>query len=107
MYEWHYLLFARQFLGLLQVEKAILDLCAQYLRIVMISMIFSYIYNYLASILRALGDSRSPLYFLAISSILNIFGDLLLSLSFKWVLMVLHIVPHVVKQSVLYVAGSI
>ena len=54
-------LFARQFLCLLQVEKAILDLCAQYLRIVMISMIFSYIYNYLASILRALGDSRSPL----------------------------------------------
>lgn len=76
-------LFARQFLGLLQVEKAILDLCAQYLRIVMISMIFSYIYNYLASILRALGDSRSPLYFLAISSILNIFGDLLFVVKFQ------------------------
>ena len=41
-------------------------------------LVFSFMYNYLASMLRAMGDSRSPLLFLAVSTALNIAGDLLL-----------------------------
>ena len=37
---------------------------------------FSILYNYLSSILRAVGDSRTPFLFLAFSAILNIFLDL-------------------------------
>ena len=69
-------IFAKPFLQLLQVDSSILSISMSYLRIIMLSMIFSYVYNYFSNILRALGDSKSPLYFLAITSILNIFGDL-------------------------------
>ena len=37
---------------------------------------FTFLYNFFSSTLRALGDSASPLYFLIISAVLNIFGDL-------------------------------
>ena len=61
---------------LLQVDPEILAECVRYLRVIMFGLIFSFAYNYLASILRAIGDSRSPMIFLAISAVLNIFGDL-------------------------------
>lgn len=63
---------------LLRADPAIVHQAAGYLRIIMLGLVFSFIYNYLASMLRAMGDSRSPLYFLAISAVLNILGDLLL-----------------------------
>lgn len=70
------IVFAKPLLKLLQVNSSILSISTSYLRIIMISMIFSFMYNYFSNILRALGDSKSPLIFLAITSILNIFGDL-------------------------------
>lgn len=48
----------------------------QYLRIIFLGLMFTFLYNFFSSTLRALGDSASPLYFLIISAILNIFGDL-------------------------------
>ena len=71
-----FIVLAAPILRLLQVDDEILSDSVLYLRMVMIGMVFSYIYNYLASLLRAMGDSRSPLYFLAISASLNIVGDL-------------------------------
>ena len=61
---------------LLMVDPVILTECVRYLRVIMLGLIFSFAYNYLASILRAIGDSQSPMIFLAISAVLNIFGDL-------------------------------
>ena len=40
------------------------------------SFVNTFLYNFFSSTLRALGDSNSPLYFLIISAILNVFGDL-------------------------------
>ena len=48
----------------------------QYLRIVFAGLIFTFFYNFLAATMRALGDSKSALYFLMISAVLNIGGDL-------------------------------
>ncbi|MBQ7919787.1 MAG: MATE family efflux transporter [Lachnospiraceae bacterium] len=62
-------------LRLMQVDAAILPLTCGYLRIIMCGLIFSFIYNYFASIMRALGDSKSPLLFLGISAFINIVGD--------------------------------
>ena len=70
-------LFSRQIMSLLRVDPSILSLASGYLRIIMAGLIFSFIYNYLASMLRAMGDSKTPLYFLAVSTGLNIAGDLL------------------------------
>lgn len=70
--------FASQILSLLQVNPKIMTQSVSYLRTIMAGLVFSFLYNYFASILRAMGDSRSPLYFLAISAFLNIVGDLFL-----------------------------
>jgi putative MATE family efflux protein len=72
-----FILTAAQLLKIMQIDPSILDEAVRYLRVISVGLIFTFIYNYLASTLRALGDSRSPLYFLAISAFLNIFGDLL------------------------------
>lgn len=62
-------------LTILQVDAAIRPEAAAYLRIILCGLVFNFIYNYFASILRAMGDSKSPLYFLGVSAIVNIIGD--------------------------------
>lgn len=68
--------FAVPILHLLQVDASILKMTRQYLRIIFLGLMFTFLYNFFSSTLRALGDSASPLYFLIISAVLNIFGDL-------------------------------
>ena len=69
-------LLATPLLRLMQVPEEILPIAVQYLRIVFAGLIFTFFYNFLAATMRALGDSKSALYFLMISSVLNIGGDL-------------------------------
>ena len=69
-------IFAVPILLLLQVDPSIMNMTVQYLRIIFLGLMFTFLYNFFSSTLRALGDSASPLYFLIISAILNIFGDL-------------------------------
>ncbi len=72
------ILLAEPLLRLIQVPEAVIGEAGTYLRIIFLGILFTFIYNFLANTLRALGDSRTPLYFLIISAVLNIFGDLLL-----------------------------
>ena len=76
-------IFAVPILLLLQVDPSIMDMTVQYLRIIFLGLMFTFLYNFFSSTLRALGDSASPLYFLIISAILNIFGDLFLVIVLK------------------------
>ncbi len=69
-------IFAVPILHLMQVDPSILMMTTQYLRIIFVGLVFTFLYNFFSSTLRALGDSNSPLYFLIISAVLNIFGDL-------------------------------
>ena len=68
--------FAVPILHLLQVDASIMEMTRQYLRIIFLGLMFTFLYHFFSSTLRALGDSASPLYFLIISAVLNIFGDL-------------------------------
>lgn len=77
------LLLAPAFLRILQVDSTIRTEAAAYLRIIMCGLVFNFIYNFFASTLRAMGDSRSPLYFLAISAVINIAGDLIFVVCFS------------------------
>lgn len=54
-----------------------------YIYIIFLYSVVSVIYNMLAGILRALGDSKTPLYFLIIASILNIVLDLWFVITFQ------------------------
>lgn len=70
-------------LRLLATPEDILPTAAMYIRYMCIGLLFVSLYNYLASMLRALGDSRSPLYFLILSTILNVILDILFVYYFK------------------------
>ena len=77
-------LLADPLLRLLQVPAAILPIAVNYLRIVFAGLIFTFFYNFLAATMRALGDSKSALYFLMISAVLNIGGDLFFMEALGW-----------------------
>ena len=68
----------------LGVPASVLGTAVTYMRIYCIGLLFQFIYNIAAAILRAVGDSRATLYFLLISSVMNIALDLLFVLSFGW-----------------------
>ena len=65
--------FAPALLRLLSTPEDILADAAMYVRYMCISLLFVSLYNYLSAMLRALGDSKSPLYFLIISTVIGAF----------------------------------
>lgn len=69
-------------LRLLRTPENIIDDANVYISIIYAGIIATVYYNLFASVLRALGDSRSPLYFLLIASVLNIILDLVFVISF-------------------------
>lgn len=71
-------------LRLLQCPQEIMADSVLYMKTTCCGIIFVVLYNGVASILRALGDSKSPLYFLILSSIVNLVLDLLFVLCFHW-----------------------
>lgn len=77
------LLLARPLLIALKTPSDIIDMSHTYITINFIGMVCLLGYNVTASILRALGNSRTPLYFLIFSSLLNIVCDLLFVLVFN------------------------
>ena len=70
-------------LNLLGTPKEILPNSLSYIRMTCIGVPLVAVYNYSASMLRALGDSRTPLYFLICSCFLNVCMDLLFVTVFK------------------------
>ena len=62
-------------LHMLSVQSDIYANAYIYLMIIFLGIPFTLLYNYLSSILRAVGDSRTPFIFLAFSAVLNIFLD--------------------------------
>lgn len=71
-------------LRLLQVPANIFDGAYQYLSIIFAGIPFTILYNYLSGVLRSIGDSKTPFYFLAMSAVLNIFLDLFCIVVLHW-----------------------
>ncbi|MCI7131805.1 MAG: MATE family efflux transporter [Lachnospiraceae bacterium] len=66
----------KQILGVLHVGADIYEMSYSYIVIIFAGMTVAMLYNLCAAMLRAIGDSVTPLIFLGISVVLNIFGDL-------------------------------
>lgn len=64
-------------LRLMNTPEDIFEMSYQYITIICGGLTFTILYNILASLLRAVGNSKAPLYFLIISATLNIGLDLL------------------------------
>ena len=72
------IVFARPISILMQAPEEAIEQTTQYVRICGSGIFFIVAYNLLSAIFRGLGDSRSPLIFVAVACVVNIFGDLLL-----------------------------
>lgn len=78
------LLTARPSLELLGVPEEIMDDALTYVNVYYCGIIASMIYNVGTGVLRAIGDSRMPLYVLIVCCLVNIVLDLLFVLAFHW-----------------------
>jgi putative MATE family efflux protein len=67
---------APKFLQLMNCAPAIIDMATTYLRIYFLGMPIMLLYNFSASILRAVGDTKRPLIFLAIGGVINVLLNL-------------------------------
>ena len=75
--------FTYQMLNFLRTPSDIIDSAYSYLFIMFVGIFATVFYNLSSNIIRALGDSKTPLYFLIFASILNIVLDLLFILKFN------------------------
>lgn len=75
---------ARPILTMLNTPANILNTSVQYMQISCMGVIAVGTYNCISSILRAIGDSKTPLYFLMLASALNVGLDLLFITGFGW-----------------------
>lgn len=72
-------------LTVMNTPEEIFSMSARYIGILFMGIPASVLYNYSASVMRAIGDSRHPFYFLLFSSILNIALDYVLIMFLIWV----------------------
>lgn len=72
----------RPLLTLMKTPNDIFEDANTYISIIYMGSIVAFIYNMFSGILRALGDSRTPLYFLMIASILNVILDVTFVVNF-------------------------
>ncbi len=71
-------------LHFLQVPDGIYGMMREYLWIIFMGILATFLYNFYASLLRAVGDSVTPLIFLGVCALLNIVLDLVFVIQFRW-----------------------
>ena len=73
---------ARYWLEIMGTTSDVIDLATIYLQIYFSGMIFNMLYNFGAAVLRAIGETKKPLYFLGIAGLANVGLNLFLVLVF-------------------------
>jgi putative MATE family efflux protein len=69
---------------LIRLPEEIIPQATLYMNVYLTGMVFFFGFNGTSAVLRGLGDSKTPLYFLVISTLTNIVFDLLFVVVFKW-----------------------
>lgn len=77
------IIFAPQLLILMQTPEKILSLAVLYLRILFVSMPALMIYNFGSALLRSVGDTKRPLYYLLFSGVINVILNLIFVIPLK------------------------
>ena len=78
------IIFSSSIFRLIRLPEEIIPQASSYMSIYLSGILFFFGFNGTSAVLRGLGDSKTPLYFLIISTVFNIFFDLLLIVVFKW-----------------------
>lgn len=76
--------FSADVLRLLNTPEELMEMATEYLQVIMLGCVSIFGYNGVVAILRGVGDSKTPLYFLIFSIFLNLGLDLLFVLHFGW-----------------------
>lgn len=76
--------FAKQILTAMKVPPENFHYALIYMRITCGFMFINAVYNSISGILRSLGDSKTPLKFLVVASVVNVILDLLFVVKFQW-----------------------
>lgn len=71
-------------LHFMRVPESIYEMMREYLWIIFSGIIATFLYNFFASLLRAVGNSVTPLLFLGVCAVLNIVLDLVFVIRFGW-----------------------
>lgn len=71
-------------IALLKIPAEITGMMKEYLLCIFVGISATFLYNYFANLLRSVGNSVTPLIFLAVSALLNIALDLLFVITFGW-----------------------
>lgn len=61
---------------LLRVDPVIFEMTLEYLHIVFLGIVPVFLYNFFAALVRSMGNSRAPVFFIALSAVINIVLDL-------------------------------
>ncbi|PHV72226.1 MATE family efflux transporter [Sporanaerobium hydrogeniformans] len=69
---------------LMRVDPVLFELTREYLHIIFMGLTAVFIYNFFASIVRSMGNSRVPVLFIALAAALNIILDVLFVKFFNW-----------------------
>lgn len=77
------LIFKDSVLRLIQTPAESFEESSRYLTVTVIGIIFIFLYNVLSAIMRGMGDSKRPLYFVLVACVTNIILDLVLVAGFK------------------------
>ncbi len=98
--------FSNEIFTLLKVENDVKPLAISYFNIYISGLVMFFGFNGTASVLRGLGDSVTPLWFLLISTIINIILDILFVVAFHWGIQGAAIAT-VIAQGVAFLSGAI
>ncbi len=76
-------LFTEGILGLMKTPEEVLPLAALYLRIYFFGMVPNMVYNFGSAVLRAVGDTKRPMYFLSLAGVVNVVLNLIFVIRFE------------------------
>jgi len=76
--------FSKQIFTLLNIQSSVMPLAMTYFNIYMIGNVAFFGFNGIASVLRGMGDSMTPLWFMLIAAVGNIILEILFVIVFKW-----------------------
>ena len=113
-------IFCREILTLMQTPEDCIDYSYNYILIIFYGIPITFLYNILAGVIRSIGDSRTPLIFLIISTFINVgldylfisgldmgvFGAALATVASQLMSGVMCIVAIIVKYKILHVSGK-
>lgn len=78
------IIFAEPFFRITQTPEEVIPQAIRYFKIYVAGTFLFITFNSIISILRGIGDSKRPMYFILITAILNVIFDLLFIIVFKW-----------------------